>query len=456
MPIAPTRHSERSEESKWRFAGPIGFEKPLGSFAALRMTVSCLGIWTGILLLGLTAALAAPAQATEPELHARDGLPNVPARAAGGLRVAYLGGSITAATDGWRSLTSAWLGRQFAPAAIIEIPAGLPGTGSNLGACRVGYDVLRHRPDLLFVEFAVNDINAPVERVERTMEGIVRQAWRANPHMDILFVYTVSTPGLPDVQAGKFPATARAMENVAAHYGIPSLHFGVEVARRIAAGELVFKDADAPAAARTFSLDGVHPTPAGHRVYFAALERALPALFTGAKPAPHALPPPLHADNWEHAGLRLLDGVDRRGAWATVPLDDPNLRGSMKHLLPPLWRTGEPGAALEFEIDGPTFGLLGISAPDSGEFRVTVDDQPPVTGTFFDSFTSPTFCRAREWFYPGQLSPGRHRVRVELLGTVLDKIGSKARAGRPADDPAPYAPHRLTLGGILTVAPAAP
>jgi lysophospholipase L1-like esterase len=455
MRVSPTRHSERSEESKWRFATPIGFEKPLGSFATLRMTVSGLGVWAGILLLSLTTAQVVSAKSGIPELHVRTGLPNVAARAAAGgeLRVAYLGGSITAATDGWRSLTTDHLRARFPQLTITEIPAGLPGTGSNLGACRVGYDVLRRRPDLLFVEFAVNDLNAPPERIEQTMEGIVRQVWRANPLTDIIFVYTISTPGLPDLQAGRFPAAARAMENVAAHYGIPSLHFGVEVARRLAAGELVFKAPETPGEARTFSLDGVHPTAAGHRVYFAALERALPALLVPAGAAPHALPTPLQANNWEQAGLRLLDHVARQGEWTAVPLDDPNLRGAMKHLLPPLLRTASPGSTLEFGITGPTFGLLGIAAPDSGQFQVTVDDLPPVTGTFFDSFVSPTFCRAREWFYPGVLAAGPHRVRVELLGPAPDKAAIKAKAGRPMDDPAPYAPSRLTLGGVLTVFP---
>jgi hypothetical protein len=109
---------------------------------------------------------------------------------------------------------------------------------------------------------------------------------------------------------------------------------------------------------------------------------------------------------------------------------------------------------VEFTFTGTKLGLLGIAAPDSGEFRVTVDDLPPVTGTFFDSYVSPTFCRQRAWFYPQELPAGPHRVRVELLGTVLDKTGIKAAGGRPAADPAPYAPHRLTLAGLLTVGPA--
>ena len=397
------------------------------------------------------------AVADEPELHVRGGLPGLAARAATGgeLRVAYLGGSITAA-EGWRSLTTAHLRAQFPKLTVVEIAAALPGTGSDLGVCRLGYDVLRHRPDLLFVEFAVNDTGTPAEQIERTMEGIVRQTWRVLPRTDICFVYTVSTPGLPDLQAGRFPPAARAMENVAAHYRIPTLHFGVEVARQLAAGSLIFKQPAAPADARTFSLDGVHPTPAGHRVYFATLERSLPALLAAETPRPEALPAPLRADNWEGAGLRLFDTLKSTGTWDAVSLDDPNLAGATKALLPPTRRTAEPGAAVELEFAGTRVGLLGIAAPDSGEFRVTVDDLAPVTGTFFDFYVSPTFCRQRTWFYPGELAAGPHRVRVELLDTKLDKAAIKTQGERPLADPAPYAPQRLTLCGALVIGPPAP
>jgi hypothetical protein len=274
---------------------------------------------------------------------------------------------------------------------------------------------------------------------------------RIHPNTDICFVYTLSTPGLSDLQAGNFPAAAQAMERVAAHYGIPSLHFGVEVVRRLTTGELVFKDPAAPGDPRTFSLDGVHPTAAGHRIYAQALQQALPSLLKPSGSRPRVLPPPLHVDNWESAGLRLIEDVVRHGEWKSVASDDPGLRGATKALLPPVWRATKPGAQIEFEFQGRIFGLLGIGAPDSGVFRVTVDDLPPVTDSFFDSYASPTFCRAREWFYPGELGDGPHRVRVELLDTVLDKAGIKAKAGRPITEPEPYGSNWLTLCGVLVV-----
>ncbi|PTX90962.1 SGNH/GDSL hydrolase family protein [Opitutus sp. ER46] len=409
---------------------------------------------TLVVLLAPSAAL----RAADAWFHPREGLPHIAAArqapAGSVLRVAYLGGSITAAPNGWRSL-SADLLRQLLPSATIdEISAGVPGTGSDLGACRLQRDVLRHAPDLLFVEFAVNDAQVPPERIERTIEGIVRQTWRARPQTDICFVYTVAAASLPDIQAGRYQASARAMENVAAHYGIPSVHFGGEVAARLEQGRLVFKGpapSGAPESIAVFSDDGVHPTAAGHRVYADVLAAVLPQLLQPSTAQPHRLPPRLHADNWEHAGLRPVTQARRDGAWAPVLSDDAGLRGVQKSLLPPTWRTEQPGAAVEFECTGTIVGVLGIAGPDSGNFKVTVDDRPAVITTFFDRYASPTFCRLREWFYPEALPSGTHRVRIELLATGPDKLGIKAAAHQPLSDPAPYRPNRLTLSGLLVV-----
>jgi lysophospholipase L1-like esterase len=387
------------------------------------------------------------------EFSVRGGLPTTAAAAAESagaapLKVAYLGGSITAA-EGWRTLTTAFLRAQLPRRTLVEIAAAVPGTGSDFGVCRLRTDVLRHHPDLLFVEFAVNDTGTSVDEIERTIEGIVRQTWCTSPATDICFVYTVSTPGWDDVTAGRYPASARAMENVAAHYSIPTVQLGFEVARRVAAGELVFRG-NAQDGARAFSLDGVHPTAAGHRVYASVLERVLPEFLKNAA-ARKNLPAPLHPDNWERAGLRPLEPAMFRGVWTRVELDDPQLRGAIKALLPPVWRAAEAGAAIEFEFTGTRLGLLGIAAPESGEFIVTVDGGTPVVDTFFDTYVTPTFCRARKWLYPSELPPGRHRVRVELSSRSVDKAALKQAVGKSLEEPTLYAGQRLMLAGLLLV-----
>ena len=110
------------------------------------------------------------------ECRERGGVPNVLAKLRGGgeVHIAYLGGSITA-QDGWRPKTLAWFRQQFPNAWVSEINAAIGGTGSDLGVFRLQHDVLEHQPDLLFVEFAVNDGGTAPEQIYRCVEGIVRQ-----------------------------------------------------------------------------------------------------------------------------------------------------------------------------------------------------------------------------------------------------------------------------------------
>jgi hypothetical protein len=233
--------------------------------------------WPLLLPLLFITTLARGADDLLPALEClpRGGLPNFFAKLdtpGADVRIAYLGGSITA-QEGWRPKTLAYFQKTWPGAKVSQINAAIGGTGSDLGVFRLKHDVLDHKPDLLFVEFAVNDGGQPPERIYRTMEGIVRQTWRAQPSCDICFVYTVTDTLIPPLYEGKFPRAASAMERVAEHYGIPSIHMGVEVARLAKEGKLILK-AKKPTTDEErakvgdkmlFSPDGVHPYPeTGH------------------------------------------------------------------------------------------------------------------------------------------------------------------------------------------------
>src|SRR5229473_1846920 len=229
-------------------------------------------------------AAASEELVTAVECRERGGLPNVLSKLKVGadVRIAYLGGSITA-QDGWRPKTLNWFRQQFTDAKVSEINAAIGGTGSDLGVFRLQHDVLEHKPDLVFVEFAVNDGGAPPQQIYRCMEGIVRQTWKHDPATDICFVYTLAGNMLETLQQGRFPTSASAMEKVAEYYGIPSIHMGLEVARLEKAGKLIFKGekpkTDAQKAALgdkiLFSPDAVHPyTDTGHQLYLEAVVRS--------------------------------------------------------------------------------------------------------------------------------------------------------------------------------------
>ena len=223
------------------------------------------------------AASAADARADEPTsalveaelVRPRDGLGNVLAKLRDGqvVNIAYLGGSITAAA-GWRVKTREWFAGEFPNSKVNEIHAAIGGTGSDLGVFRVHRDALRHQPDLLFVEFAVNDGGATPERIWQAMEGIVRQTWAANPRTDICFVYTYRVGYESDLRKGLCPRAASAMEMLADHYGIASINFALKIVELEAAGKLVFQsDQPTEPGVVQFSKDGVHPLDGGHQIY---------------------------------------------------------------------------------------------------------------------------------------------------------------------------------------------
>ena len=237
------------------------------------------------------------------------------------------------------SETLNWFREQFPKAKIAEINAAIGGTGSDLGVFRLKHDVLDHKPDLLFVEFAVNDGKRRRRKSIAVWKGLLRQTWKADPATDICFVYTLAGNMIEDLQQSRFPHAASAMEKVAEHYDIPSIHMGLEVARLEKSGKLIFKGDKPKSEAETaalgnkilFSPDGVHPYPdTGHQLYLEAVTRSFAQIGKVASPGPHLVPAPFVADNWEAAKMIPLSRAKLSSAWHRF--DPATLTGWLKHL----------------------------------------------------------------------------------------------------------------------------
>lgn len=321
------------------------------------------------------------------EIRLRDGIPNFLAKMAAGkpISVAYLGGSITQ-MDGWRNGTTKLL-KELAPkSAVTEVNAGCGGTGSDLGAFRVGRDALSHNPDLLIVEFATND-GWNDFNFAGSMEGIVRQTWKHNPSTDIVFVYTITEYATNSYMNGKCTAAASTHERVAKHYGIPSVNFGPRVVARLKEGTLLIRGgasgAPAPAVEKTakgdeaakcvvFANDGTHPNREGHDIYVESLAAFFKAAQAKAgKPVAHALPKPLVAENLENAKIVPLAREMLSGSWEEVVSDKPALY--MSSFGGRMWRTSTPGAKITFAVRGRSAWLYDLVGPDGGQAIVRVD-----------------------------------------------------------------------------------
>ena len=295
-------------------------------------------------------------------------------------RVAFLGGSITAA-DGWRNLVCDDLKQRFPETQFEFVAAGIPSLGSTPGAFRFQRDVMSQGPvDLLFEEAAVNDdTNGFSDQDQiRGMEGIVRQAFIANPNMDVVLLHFVDPGKISQIREGKTPAVITNHERVAEHYQIPSINLAREVTERIETGEFTWKD----------DFRDLHPTPFGHTLYAKSVSRLFSAAWnspiTKTELPTRVLPVPLDRASYFHGRLvspvdlvnskqlTLISGWKLESPW--VPSDKAGTRPGFVNV--PALVAEQSGATMKLKFSGIGVGIFVASGPDAGmvEYRVDQGD----------------------------------------------------------------------------------
>ncbi len=244
-------------------------------------------------------------------LPIKNPLTNIRKLAAAGRRVcvAFLGGSITWGgncsdneTLSYRARTGAWLARRLGPDKTCLVNAAMGGTGSDVAAFRFQEHVLGHRPDLLFIEFAINDGKTVQSEIEACYESILRRAWRKNPRMGVIILISGSRM---DSQC------AAVTRMIAERFGLVCIDVGAYKRRLILAG----RESD-----ESLFTDTVHPTDHGHEIYAGGVTRELGRLWKTAEgPVPRfrLSARPLHwlTAQYERATMIPAVKVRARGKW---------------------------------------------------------------------------------------------------------------------------------------------
>jgi len=347
------------------------------------------------------------------ELRVRNGLPNLFAKLNAGqtVRIAYLGGSITAA-NGWRPKTLTWFRTQFPNAEIIAINAAISGTGSDYGAIRVSGDVLDKHPDLVFMEHRVNGGGG---YEAQSVEGIVRQIWKRDPRTDICLVYTIAESMLGDIEAGKEPHFGSVMETVANAYGLPSIDLGPEIARRVQAGSMVFKSKDPVEGKLVFSHDGVHPGDAGHDIYRDIIARSMLVMAPVGKPGDHVLRTPLAANCWETAAQLPVGQSVLSAGWSPVDTNtDAVYRddfGRTNAMLRGAVKCSSVGETITVHWTGTTLGFSDIPQGEGTQVEVAIDGAAPIIIDRPQTEQIHTYAR---FFYLPEQAPGEHTAVLKI------------------------------------------
>ena len=183
------------------------------------------------------------------------------------VHIAFVGGSVTqgmGATNstGWPTMVVNSLKETY-DADCVEHRQAIGGTGSLLDVFRFDYDNAEAAPDLLFIEFAINDSykRRTTEQVMRDSETIVRKAYAKNPYVDIVYVFTFNS----GVKAEEYEQLL-AHKAVADKYGFMTIALGPKFYDYISKTGEKFED---------YFTDTVHPNDRGYDLYGEFITEAL-------------------------------------------------------------------------------------------------------------------------------------------------------------------------------------
>ncbi|MBE5983099.1 MAG: SGNH/GDSL hydrolase family protein [Paenibacillaceae bacterium] len=172
--------------------------------------------------------------------------------------ISYLGGSITNGssadpkeTNCFAYRTTQWWKKTFPNAKINYVNAGIGATDSYLGVHRVAQDVLFKNPDLVVVEFSVNDYRS---HNQESYESLLRRIlkYKTKPAVVALCLTQFS-------QEGQCINYSQYHKIIADHYNVSVISYGDVVGPRLENGTLQWNQLGP-------SNDFTHPNNAGHKI----------------------------------------------------------------------------------------------------------------------------------------------------------------------------------------------
>lgn len=355
----------------------------------------------------------APADALKVLRHRRPLERSRSALQRGELTVGFLGGSITAPKTGtrWPEPWANWLAQQFPGVRLLIENAALGATGTDLAVFRAQQTIIARGCEVVFIEFAVNDIDQTTERRMRTREGLLRQL--IDRGIDVVLVYTYCVQMLPDMEAGVVPPTIAEFDLLADHYGIGSVWAGLHAWREVRSGRMSWDD---------WLPDGLHPEWRGSVAYSQPVEAFCerewyrdPAVVVATSPTP--LPSRLSDACWDRVECLPLERAEWCGLWALH-------RWSHCLGMPRALHSTAPGGRVRIEFEGRGIVLGFDFGRLSSEVRVRVDEGP-WQETRRDR---PAWAGDRGWFRPlvvaDDLVAGWHVLELQTVVPEGDSVGA--------------------------------
>ncbi len=350
-------------------------------------------------------------------------------RAAAGdkLVIGYLGGSITMGSlaavqeNCYAYLSHLWWKDTFTQAEIGFVNAGIGATTSQFGVARVEEDLMVYQPDVVFIEFTVNDDSNV--HFQETYEGLVRKVYG---HKTAPAVITLQNAFYHDGICAEEIHTP-----VAKYYDLPCVSFKKAIVEQVMDGKITESD---------ITPDHLHPNDAGHALLAEVVKYYLRQVYTQwqqergqkeelqekkcetaeasesteiTKNAESINKTPLTKNRYENS-IRLRNrNLELQANYGFVP--DTSVQEHITHIFKNGWEAKKEGAFLEFEVEAACLAIqyrrtMQHPAPS---MKVVVDSREAgiLNGEFDETWGD---LIALETIFEED-KKAKHRVRLELV-----------------------------------------
>lgn len=289
------------------------------------------------------------------------------------IKVAFLGGSITQGCNAttyencYVNRTFLWFKENFNNINVEYINAGVGATGSVIGVHRVMKQVVSKDPDIIFIDFAVNDKNTIYDKI--AYESLIRRILSQNNSPAIVEVFMSNFDG-SNVQAQQI--------EIGKKYNLPMISFRDAVFSEIEKGNLKWEDV---------ASDEVHPNDYGHFIISNLLIDFIKNIPDNLNEIESKveMENPIFGDNYINGEIKNSENID------DIELENFELDKEGFQVFNNGWKfinTKSLNANMKVKLKGKNIFLLYKKSikKTAGKFEVNIDDKETIlVDTYFEN-----------------------------------------------------------------------
>ncbi len=274
------------------------------------------------------------------------------------ITVGVIGGSITqgssttAIENSYAYRFKEWWVQRFPNTKVNYINAGIGATTSYLGVHRVDKQLLSYNPDVVVVEFSVNDSDSVFYK--ETYEDLIRKILKNENNPAVILLFMTMEDGT---------SAQPSHMHIGFWYDLPRISYRQAVLKEMEKGTLEWKD---------ISPDNIHPNDKGHAIAGEILWGYLNQVYTKLDTITEAVTPldkePFFKEAYAEAAVLDSENI------TPIALGSFE-KSSVFDRFPNNWTTRSGNDAIVFEVEARNIGIMFYRTVDgmSGQFDVYVD-----------------------------------------------------------------------------------